>query len=398
MMKTFFLILALSLSLPAQNEFVGKDMGTGARGIAMAGAHTALASDFSSVYWNPAGLNRIRLHELSVSLQSLALENKSSYNGGNTFESSLSDVILSSIGYVHPVPTSQGSLVFAAGFTRPQNLSYVQAEPGGTFTALGHLSRWNLAAGLAFSPSVSFGMNFFLNTGQDEALLKHDYPFNLPLEGGDSVLCNTESDVGDFIGYGLNAGFLFDLTERFSLGLAGLLYNRLNSERKQEYLLNSDAVATGDKKNISILNPFSVSAGLAYKTLPLCLEMNAAYTFWEQSKYYLKDFDTPLHVPDLQNTLDIAFGIEGLVPMPFKKMPGLLVRGGFCHGQLPYSSYESKLGRNSLSGGVGILFDQSLLLEFSIVYTLIKSDYFDVASISEESANTSGLLSIAYRY
>ncbi|MBI2385942.1 MAG: PorV/PorQ family protein [Elusimicrobia bacterium] len=72
------------------------DIGTGARGLGMGGAYTALADDANALYWNPARLSRLEKREFTA-------------NHAAMFESTRFDFL----AYAHP--TSQGT--FAAGLT-----------------------------------------------------------------------------------------------------------------------------------------------------------------------------------------------------------------------------------------------------------------------------------------
>jgi hypothetical protein len=72
------------------------NIGVGARGLGMGGAYTALADDANAVYWNPAGLAKLRKREFTVSHAEM-------------FEATRLDFL----AYAHP--TSHGT--FAAGLT-----------------------------------------------------------------------------------------------------------------------------------------------------------------------------------------------------------------------------------------------------------------------------------------
>lgn len=56
---------------PFQNEF-----GPGARAMALGGAYSAVAEDYTAVYWNPAGLAQIRKMEFHGGLSHLSLRNR----------------------------------------------------------------------------------------------------------------------------------------------------------------------------------------------------------------------------------------------------------------------------------------------------------------------------------
>ncbi len=98
-MRTF--VLAALLVLASQSAWAAEtasflNIGVGARGLGMGGAHTALADDANALYWNPAGLSKLEKREFAASHAEM-------------FESTRLDFL----AYAHP--TSQGT--FAAGLT-----------------------------------------------------------------------------------------------------------------------------------------------------------------------------------------------------------------------------------------------------------------------------------------
>lgn len=95
------LTFAVLIALAAQDSRGAEtasflDIGTGARGLGMGGAFTALADDGNSLYWNPAGLSKLLKREFTASHAEM-------------FGSARLDFL----AYAHP--TSQGT--FAAGLT-----------------------------------------------------------------------------------------------------------------------------------------------------------------------------------------------------------------------------------------------------------------------------------------
>ena len=48
--------------------------GVGARALGMGGAYTGVASDYSAIYWNPAGLAQMQYSEFSAGLSYLEHE------------------------------------------------------------------------------------------------------------------------------------------------------------------------------------------------------------------------------------------------------------------------------------------------------------------------------------
>lgn len=95
-------------------------IGVGARAIAMGGAYTGVASDYSAIYWNPAGLAQMQYSEFSAGLSYLSMKNNSTFFGSSEGYNN-SNTALNSLGLVHKVPTLRGNLVLGFGFHRQAN-------------------------------------------------------------------------------------------------------------------------------------------------------------------------------------------------------------------------------------------------------------------------------------
>ncbi len=97
-------------------RFTLPGIGVDSRALGMGNAFTSIADNFSAVYWNPAGLAQLRTIEFTAGL------NYRSYNNKTTFQQNISDktkndIGLDDFGFVLPIPTERGSLVFAFGYT-----------------------------------------------------------------------------------------------------------------------------------------------------------------------------------------------------------------------------------------------------------------------------------------
>ena len=101
-------------------RFSTPGLGVGARALGMGGAYTGVASDYSALYWNPAGLAQLEHGEFSFGLSHLNFKDQSSYFNLSKSQSSNSTT-LNSLGLVFPVPVARGSLVFAFGYNRGSN-------------------------------------------------------------------------------------------------------------------------------------------------------------------------------------------------------------------------------------------------------------------------------------
>ena len=130
MMKTRILIIVLICSASfsfAQNyndALLLSEPGlySGARALSMGNSYTALSNDYSAVLFNPAGLGLIKKFGLSVNIYSNTFNNSISFFN-NTSNARRTNVNLNDIGFVYPVPTMRGSLVFALGYSKVKDFN-----------------------------------------------------------------------------------------------------------------------------------------------------------------------------------------------------------------------------------------------------------------------------------
>jgi len=103
--------------------------GVGARALGMGNAYTGVASDYSALFWNPAGLAQLRYGEFSFGLSYLNNKDNSTFFGqSGSYSSSATN--LNALGLVFPVPVRKGSLVFAFGYNRQSNFASGMAFEG----------------------------------------------------------------------------------------------------------------------------------------------------------------------------------------------------------------------------------------------------------------------------
>ena len=97
-------------------------IGVGARAIGMGGAYTGVASDFSAIYWNPAGLAQAVRGEFSVGLNYNNVGDNSTYFG-TADQYTVNATNLNSLGLVYPIPVRRGSAVIAFGYDRQSSFA-----------------------------------------------------------------------------------------------------------------------------------------------------------------------------------------------------------------------------------------------------------------------------------
>jgi hypothetical protein len=90
---------------------------SGARSLSMGNAYTSLSNDLSASIFNPAGFGLNKKMEMDVSFNSNTFKNNTTlFNSAVT--SSTDQTNFGQFGLVLPMPTVQGSLVFALGFSQ----------------------------------------------------------------------------------------------------------------------------------------------------------------------------------------------------------------------------------------------------------------------------------------
>ncbi|MCW8804128.1 MAG: outer membrane protein transport protein [Ignavibacteriaceae bacterium] len=136
-MKKLILITALSLSSLVSYSQNYNDalllskpgIYYGARSLSMGNSFTAISNNFSGVLFNPAGIGLIKNAELSGGMSF------NSFNNNTTFFNEISNanktsVNFSQFGLVYPVPTIQGSWVFALGYNRVKDFNRIMEFDG----------------------------------------------------------------------------------------------------------------------------------------------------------------------------------------------------------------------------------------------------------------------------
>ena len=177
---TAFAWLALAIpAFPQEERAIDHFAGVGVRAMAMGGAYSGVADDFTAIFWNPAGLVQVQDREVHVAFLRNGVANDSELYGTPS-SSELSNTRFGSLGFVYPYPVYRGSLVFAAGFNRVKDFDWSLREQGfvaadslsfdNRFSHEGELAMTSVAAAVDVSPSISLGVAASLVSGEDEAV------------------------------------------------------------------------------------------------------------------------------------------------------------------------------------------------------------------------------------
>ena len=200
-MRTIIITLitiVFSVSIMAQSaedavNLLEDEQGFGLRATALGNAYTALADDYSGIYYNPAGLARIKIGQFSGSISNFNNQTDADFLGSK-FSEELSSTKFQSLGLVFPFPVARGSFVMALGYQKIKDyegylkingyqaesneldlpvindlndfgvyLFDEQLQQGLSTDTEGSLSQWSFGLAMDFSPNFSagFSMNIF---------------------------------------------------------------------------------------------------------------------------------------------------------------------------------------------------------------------------------------------
>jgi long-subunit fatty acid transport protein len=406
-LKPSFAQEGTSYKLPQESN-VDDLLGLGARAMGMGSAHIAVAEDFSALWWNPAGLARIRRIELSGGLIHQKEKSRSLLFGYGKPKRD-SHTRLGSGGIAIPLPTYRGSLVFAFGLNRIQNFdSSLKFEGGilekdlweeGFELKSGGLHTWGLGGAIDLSPFLSAGATIMFWRGEE------NYTWNLvkdTLNGQGRFLRVTNWDYfqDDYSGINLKLGLLLRANRYITLG--GTLESPLTLTVEQDWTsqtdsLFSDSTISSDDYGYykyKLSHPYKFGLG-ARLTLPyLILAADLSYTDWSQTEYKYP----PQDVSDLNPYMSDAYrdvlgwhiGAETLVPKA-----GLKVRLGYYRDPIPYKLKRIKNSRDYLTFGFGFLIGREMTLDVALVHGLWETSS---GSLDERYSLNRVFITAAYRF
>ncbi len=406
-MKKFFLAALGVLSLVplafAQNQIpeqllltTGQYLGPGARAAGMAGTYTGIADDYSSIWWNPAGLAQIKRIELQGSLSRSGYGAKTSYYGAGD-EGNTSGIRLNNVGAVFPVPVYQGALSFAFGYNQVQafdrrTLAHAPISSAAydwdNFDELetGRLGLWTFAGAVDVSPNLALGLGLNYFTGLDDYTLTGQY-----VDGG--TLTSTESSLTtDLSAWGANFGGLFRAGRFARFGVS--FQTPMSMSLDEEWTQGTD----NGYFDYHMTYPAVFRAGASFAPGRWMLAADIEYRDWTSMEFRT---DTPYdnvsrasanqQIKDAyRGTARLSVGGEYLFPQY-----GLRARAGYAYEPSPYKLGGNDDNRNIIAAGLGILVDRSVMLDLGIRF----SSYTEkvTTGLTEDINTNSALVTVSYR-
>lgn len=391
------LLLASAVILRADQPVFNETV-VGARAFSMSNSFTALADDFSAVYWNPAGLGFLPIRQVQFGGGGLQGLNRTSF-GGNEISTETSRLRFDHAGLVRAIPTSQGGFAFAVGIIAPTDLDftysfkgtdtflgnslegfYYDVTPRGDtlldvlntgddltyeqsdFRTYGSLYHIPLSAGWQIAPSFAFGATVSPIVGHDQQLIRIRSRFD-----DDKLFQNSTEEISrSFRGITARCGLLYVHEERLRAGLRIELPQVIALDQEYVFIDESVREKWPFEDNAKMVTRWYVGGGLAVRLPFITVSGDASV-------------GSPFPLADERSLLSRwrgrgSVGVE--VPIPFTP---LLVRGGYSLAQLdptPYqiewegdiepralSYFEADGYVQGITGGLGVMIKDKAILE-----------------------------------
>jgi long-subunit fatty acid transport protein len=418
---------ALRLSMPG--------FGVGARALGMGGAYNGVASDFSAIYWNPAGLAQMTRAEFSAGLSYLNSQDDGTFFGTTTgAENNVTN--LNTLGLVHPVPVRRGSLVLAFGFHREgnfasglefngfnpnssiiqnsapngdiypsdlsDNLAYQlylanldtltgrfispimdRLTQSGTVTESGGLNNWSIAGAVDIAPNTSVGLTVTYVAGSyryDRSYLEEDKANIYATSPFDFGQLDIEDFIdGDISGVNAKFGLMYRIPERFRFGLTVKTPTAFTI--KETYGTSATArFDNGDKTTYTsdgtteydVRTPWVLGAGASVILKDLLLSADAEFTDWTAMEFANASSDLLSMNKDIKSTFRSTWEFRFGGEYDIAGS-GFRLRAGYGLRPSPYKGDPSDYDRTTISGGAGMLLGGSVMLDLAYTHTAWKN-------------------------
>jgi hypothetical protein len=357
---------------------LGRAQDIAARPMALGGSYTAVASDASALYYNPAGLSAVKKHELSLSLERSVLNGTDRAGGFGSVSQRQEDLRIQSLAWLVPVPTVRGGLTFAFGYYRPRTfndlISYEDAlsKSRGTYAyrAEGSLDNYRIGMGVDIAPDLTFGLAASYVNGSEQIIVR---------DSGEAGY------LRNYNGLNLEPSLMFKFSPRLRAGVSLVLWEKFfNLEEVYE-----EKGVGNSEENYQVRYPFQFKSGLAYQGDNYLLAADLRLNGFSQYAYGSKDAST-LSKAGYKDEMIVSLGGERFI-----RPANLVLRGGYTLNTLPETAFDPTYNLHRVSAGVGFLFSGSLALDLAYSYS-----FWGLAGegVSLDNREHRALMTFAYRY
>ncbi len=361
---------------------LGEPSGIGARALGMGGAFIAISDDYSAVHWNPAGLAQIRYNQFYGSLSHLVTKQEATFLGNST-TGEASYTRLNSIGLVFPIPTYQGSLVFAGGYNRVQSfdahreffwinpLTSGEVSQDFTLHTAGGLNNWSFSGAMAFSPEFIAGATLSFWDGREDyelSFIERDYLDFYSFDSYDTQ----DNIITQYTAFNAKLGGLYRLGKHLRIGAT--IATPMTFTAKEEWSYDAVEIFDNDSTtedydsgyfDYKISSPFAFGLGAALSVGNLTVSGDVEYQDWSQIRYktepptnQTKSEANREIQKHLRATSILRAGAELTIPFL-----GSQVRGGYVYDPSPYKDALPEHDRQYFSLGASFLLDSNVRLD-----------------------------------
>lgn len=414
---------ALRLSFPG--------IGSSAKALGMGNSYTALSYDFSGTMFNPAGLGFANRFEFSGSLEYDSFNNDVTFFDNLTSYSN-SATNLNQFGFVFPMPTTRGSLVFALGFNQTKsfnsavqfdgfnntNTSLIQEmasqnddityelfltdatgiqtpingqlNQSGDITESGRINKWSLSGAIEVAQSVFVGATLNIISGDyrsDRRYYEDDtrniYDSSVRTDPEEPLTADFQTffinDIleWDLSGWDAKIGFLYVLPEGLNLGASIKFPSQFTVNEKFFVDASSefaDAVFYLDppidnEYEYDIKTPFEFTGAAAYSVSGVTLSGEVNYIDYTQMEFG-GDLDEALISRNNKDIKELFMGVVNynLGVEYILPYPSLALRAGFIMQPSAYKDGPSEYDRKFITAGIGISPNKKFSLDFAYAY------------------------------
>lgn len=419
--------------------------GYGPRALSLGGAYTGIADDYSSVFWNPSGLARVKKIEFEFSLSLINREVMTVY-GGEENNTKNNTTVPNSLSLTYPIPVYRGSLVFALSYQRVKNFyfstSYAafdtaknslpieyQYSDGTPITPFflqdvfrsevideeGGLDHYSISGAIDIARTLSAGVSFIFIRGQYDYLNRFSQRdinnvYFSELNGQDVDIVHGKRSFSYLMrGLEVRLGLLYYVTPNLSVG--GRIDIPISFNVTEDYSEKSDIYFDDPQNNLPILDylqyrsktefayyyPIAWSVGGGYKLGDFLFSGQIDYRDWSSLKIEENSVVIGGESDMLSSEFHYRGGIEYLI-----ESYGISFRTGFHFAKEPYDDLTKAKEISTFSGGIGYIFSSSLAFNISALYssldTVSPGDDIMPQEANKEIHSTQFIFGINYRF
>ncbi len=423
-------------------RFSSTGYGVGSRAQSMGGAYIGVADDYSATFWNPAGLAQMRRLEFTGGIINTNYSNDATFFG-NTTSSTNSSTALDNIGFVFPVPTSRGSLVFAAGYNRVNNFTtglafsgfnnkssiiqsidttydqydipfqtYLRNSNGytvlqnnlnqqGTVSERGSIGNWVFSGAIDVQKNLSFGLSINIMNGTynyvrnyieaDSRNLYQNTDPNLPLDSlylRFNKLYYDNTITSELSGINLMVGIMYRYEDILRIGLTmktptSITIHETYSNAGQSVFDDgvSYAQSNDSYNDYGVQSPWVFGAGASYSPIEgLLLSGQIEYTDWTQLQWTDNSYLESQNISLKQEFRStLNYAVGGEFEIP---KTDFRVRAGYSFKPSAFAGDPTSFGQTTFTAGAGVLLQDNVMFDVAAMFGSFKTfhnNYGDAA-------------------